>query len=212
MNPATTEFVRQRFTDYYRKAMLVSPSSLAQREWGFVLFNPGAAEMRMRRHIAFTDRGELFDYIKNLVPSHIYYSSAYYEKPDAPTMAEKGWCGADLIFDLDADHIVKGPYDQMLSRVKTETEKLLAMLTEELGIDPRQIELVFFRWAGIPCARAGSRFPRVGERRAAGTGRLHLWYRDRSLILLSGRISIVRVACPVPQRADRVYYMAWHPE
>jgi DNA primase small subunit len=143
MNPATTEFVRQRFTDYYRKAMLVSPSSLAQREWGFVLFNPGAAEMRMRRHIAFSERAELFDYIKNLVPSHIYYSSAYYEKPDAPTMAEKGWCGADLIFDLDADHIVKGPYDQMLSRVKTETEKLLAMLTDELGIDPKQIELVF---------------------------------------------------------------------
>ena len=143
MNPATTEFVRQRFTEYYRKAMLVSPTSLEQREWGFVLFNPGAAEMRMRRHIAFSGRAELFDYIKNLVPSHCYYSSAYYEKPDAPTMTEKGWCGADLIFDLDADHIVKGPYDQMLSRVKTETEKLLAMLTGELGVDPKQIELVF---------------------------------------------------------------------
>jgi DNA primase small subunit len=143
MNPATTEFVRQRFTEYYQKAMLVSPPSLAQREWGFVLFAPGAAEMRMRRHVAFTDRRELFDYIKNLVPSHLYYSSAYYEKPDAPTMGEKGWCGADLIFDLDADHIVKGPYDQMLSRVKAETEKLLGMLTGELGIDPKKIDLVF---------------------------------------------------------------------
>ena len=38
-------------------------------------------------------------------------------------MGEKGWCGADLIFDLDADHIVKGPYDQMLSRVKTRDRK-----------------------------------------------------------------------------------------
>ncbi|MDD1701684.1 MAG: DNA primase catalytic subunit PriS [Methanoregula sp.] len=143
MNPATTEFVRQRFTEYYKKTVLLSPESLLQREWGFVLFNPGATEMRMRRHLAFSDRAELFDYIKNLVPSHAYYSSAYYEKPDAPTMAEKGWCGADLIFDLDADHIVKGPYDQMLSRVKAETEKLLDMLTGELGIDPKQIELVF---------------------------------------------------------------------
>ncbi|HVP97165.1 DNA primase catalytic subunit PriS [Methanoregula sp.] len=143
MNPATTEFVRQRFAEYYRKAMLVSPSSLAQREWGLVLFNPGATEMRMRRHLAFPERTELFDYIRNLVPSHVYYSSAYYEKPDAPTMAEKGWCGADLIFDLDADHIVKGPYGMMLSRVKEETGKLLFMLTGELGIDPKQIELVF---------------------------------------------------------------------
>jgi DNA primase small subunit len=143
MNPATTEFLRQRFTEYYRKSVLVAPSSLIQREWGFVLFNPGAAEMRMRRHIAFSGRSELYDYIKNLVPSHVYYSSAYYEKPDAPTMAEKGWCGADLIFDLDADHIMKGPYDQMLTRVKEETCKLLSMLTEELGMDPKRIDIVF---------------------------------------------------------------------
>ncbi|MFA5331402.1 MAG: DNA primase small subunit PriS [Methanoregula sp.] len=143
MNPATTEFVRQQFTEYYKKTVLLSPESLVQREWGFVLFNPGATEMRMRRHLAFPDREALFDYIRNLVPSHAYYSSAYYEKPDAPTMADKGWCGADLIFDLDADHIVKCAYDQMLSRVKTETEKLIGMLTDEIGIDKKQIELVF---------------------------------------------------------------------
>jgi DNA primase small subunit len=143
MNPSTTEFLRQRFTEYYKKTVLIAPSSLEQREWGFVLFNPGEKEMRMRRHIAFAGRTELFEYLKNLVPSHAYYSSAYYEKPDAATMGEKEWCGADLIFDLDADHIMKGPYDQMLARVKEETEKLVAMLTEELGIDPKQIELVF---------------------------------------------------------------------
>ena len=143
MNPATAEFLRQRFTEYYRNSVLVAPSALGQREWGFVLFNPGAPEMRMRRHIAFSGRPELYDYIKNLVPLHVYYSSAYYEKPDAPTMSEKGWGGADLIFDLDADHIMKGPYDQMLVRVKEETGKLLLMLTEELGMNPKQIEIVF---------------------------------------------------------------------
>ena len=75
--------------------MLVSPSSLAQREWGFVLFNPGSAEMRMRRHIAFADRVEFFDYIKNLVPSHLYYSSAYYEKRMHPPWAKRA--GAEPI-------------------------------------------------------------------------------------------------------------------
>ncbi|MGB7788721.1 DNA primase catalytic subunit PriS [Methanoregula sp.] len=143
MNPATTEFLRQRFTEYYRKAVLLTPSSLVQREWGFVLFNPGGTEMRMRRHIGFSGREELGDYIRNLIPQHAYYSTAYYEKPDAGTMADKGWCGADLIFDLDADHIVRGPYDQMLARVKVETGKLLAMLTDEFGVDPKVIELVF---------------------------------------------------------------------
>jgi len=143
MNPATTEFLRQRFTEYYAKTVIVSPSALEQREWGFVLFTPGSTDMRMRRHIGFSGRDELTQYIRNLVPQHTYYSTAYYEKPDAGTMADKGWCGADLIFDLDADHIVKGAYDQMLARVKTETEKLLSMLTEELGMDKKTIELVF---------------------------------------------------------------------
>lgn len=143
MNPATTEFLRQRFAEYYRKTILVSPSSLEQREWGFILFNPQATETRMRRHIGFGSRDEMTSYVQNLIPQHAYYSTAYYEKPDAGTMAEKGWCGADLIFDLDADHIVRGPYDQMLARVKEETIKLLDMLTEEFGMDKKKIELVF---------------------------------------------------------------------
>jgi DNA primase small subunit len=143
MNPATTEFLRQRFTEYYNRTVLVSPSSLEQREWGFVLFNPGSDEMRMRRHIGFPSGGELTEYIKNLIPQHAYYSTAYYEKPDAGTMADKGWSGADLIFDLDADHIVRGAYDVMLARVKEETEKLLDMLTVEFGMDKKSIELVF---------------------------------------------------------------------
>jgi DNA primase small subunit len=143
MNPATTEFLRQRFTEYYKKTVLVPPPSLGQREWGFVLFNPGATDMRMRRHIGFSDRGEMESYILNLIPQHTYYSTAYYEKPDAGTMADKGWSGADLIFDLDADHIVRGAYDQMLARVKVETEKLIAILTEEFGMDKKAIALVF---------------------------------------------------------------------
>jgi len=143
MNPATMEFLRQRFSDYYKKTVLVSPSSLEQREWGFVLFNPNSSSMRMRRHVGFSGRDELFQYIKNLVPQHTYYSTAYYEKPDAGTMADKGWCGADLVFDLDADHIMRGPYEQMLARVKEETAKLISMLTIEFGMDPKTIELVF---------------------------------------------------------------------
>ena len=88
MNPATTEFLRQRFTDYYKKNVLVAPSSLEQREWGFVMFNPGSSVLNMRRHIGFSGKEELFQFIKNLVPRHSYYSTAYYEKPDSGTMAE----------------------------------------------------------------------------------------------------------------------------
>ncbi|MDK2917235.1 MAG: primase small subunit [Euryarchaeota archaeon] len=142
MKPATLEFVKQKFAEYYRRQNLTVPSSLEQREWGFIFFD-AAAEVRMRRHMAFADREELSAYVKNLVPAHVYYSTAYYQTPSAPTMSEKHWAGADLIFDLDADQIVRGPYAMMLARVKEETEKLLAMLTDELGFARNQIRIAF---------------------------------------------------------------------
>jgi len=142
MRSATLEFLRQRFSDYYRKETITPPSSLSQREWGFIMFDP-SGETRMRRHIAFGSRQEIEEYVRSITPAHVYYSSAYYESPGAPTMDAKHWAGADLIFDLDADHIVRGAYDVMLSRVKEETIKLLAMLTDELGFDEKLIKVVF---------------------------------------------------------------------
>ena len=58
-------------------------------------------------------------------------------------MSDKGWLGADLIFDLDADHIVRGPYDVMLARVKEELFKLIDMLTSELGFFERDLRINF---------------------------------------------------------------------
>lgn len=142
MKAATIEFLRQRFGDYYRRSPLSVPPALAEREFGLIFFDT-SPETRMRRHIAFPTGTELHEYIRSLLPAHVYYSSAYYENPGAPTMDEKGWTGADLIFDLDADHIVRGPYSEMLARVKEEAEKLLSMLVTELGFDQRKIDLVF---------------------------------------------------------------------
>ncbi|HMK16410.1 MAG TPA: DNA primase small subunit PriS, partial [Methanomicrobiales archaeon] len=143
MKPATTEFLRQRFTEYYRRERIQPPPSIAEREFGFILFDPENPEVRMRRHMGFGSAGELAEYVRSLVPAHAFYSSAYYTAPGAGTMAEKGWTGADLIFDLDADHLMRGPYRAMLDRVKLETGKLLTMLIDELGFSARNIHLVF---------------------------------------------------------------------
>ena len=142
MRPATLEFVKQRFAEYYQRQSLIVPSSLEQREWGFVFFD-ASAEVRMRRHMAFMDPQELNAYVRNLIPAHVYYSTAYYQTPSAPTMNDKHWAGADLIFDLDADQIVRGPYPAMLARVKEETEKLVGMLIDELGFSRNQIRVAF---------------------------------------------------------------------
>jgi DNA primase small subunit len=143
MRPATTEFLRQRFTEYYRRERIQAPPAVGEREFGFILFDPDSPDVRMRRHMGFGTRGELGEYIRSMVPAHAFYSSAYYAAPGAGTMAEKGWTGADLIFDLDADHLMRGPYRAMLDRVKEETGKLLGMLTGELGFSERHIHLVF---------------------------------------------------------------------
>lgn len=58
----------------------------------------------MVRHRAFKSPGLLLTAIQDLVPSHVYFSTAYYQEPTA-SMDAKGWRGADLVFDIDADHL-----------------------------------------------------------------------------------------------------------
>ena len=61
------------------------------------------------------------------------------------------------------------PYDQMLARVKEETEKLIAMLTLEFGIDSKTIELVFSGGRGYHVHVKDIAFQRMGKCRTPGT-------------------------------------------
>jgi len=98
----SSRFVRDKFAEYYKKhsSSIPSPASLEKREFGFLLFK----ERIMLRHKGFRDLDALRSFFKTIVPSDVYYSSAYYERPEEE-MGGKGWLGADLIFDIDADHI-----------------------------------------------------------------------------------------------------------
>lgn len=144
MNERTKQFLRRRFAEYYRSCEPALPPGFERREWGFILFDQ-LPDTVMVRHKAFGSAGELKDYITNLVPAHIYHSAAYYMYPAAGTMNEKRWQGADLIFDLDADHLpVKaGSYAGMLENVKKETIKLLGFLTDDFGFTEKHISIVF---------------------------------------------------------------------
>ncbi|MEM3551922.1 MAG: DNA primase small subunit domain-containing protein [Candidatus Bathyarchaeia archaeon] len=73
-----------------------------RREFGFFSF-----EGQMLRHKTFKNTDELAYFLKDFVPKDAYFSCAYYENPEAE-MERKGWLGADLIFDVDADHIPTG--------------------------------------------------------------------------------------------------------
>jgi len=59
----------------------------------------------MLRHVSFRGDDELNEFLRTRVPQHAYYSTALYENPSAPEMDEKGWLGAELVFDIDIDHV-----------------------------------------------------------------------------------------------------------
>lgn len=100
MNQKSYSFVRSLFGEYYRRYYLSDfPSKMDRREFGFNLF-----EGFMLRHKSFSTPEELKSFLEISIPMDAYYSCAYYENPTAE-MDRKGWIGADLIFDVDADHI-----------------------------------------------------------------------------------------------------------
>jgi DNA primase small subunit len=102
MSEQRVNFVKQKFTEYYQQTaeQRFIPSSLEKREFGFMLFKNNV----MIRHMKFTSMKNLQNFLLEISPSDVYYSSAYYEKPSQP-MEKKGWLGADLIFDIDFDHL-----------------------------------------------------------------------------------------------------------
>jgi DNA primase small subunit len=139
----TTRWVSKRFGQYYHGTNLHLPSRYTRREWAFLFFDKSF----MIRHIGFERRSQIQDYFRKEIPRHAYYSTAYYEDPGARTMNEKGWQGATLIFDLDADHLEGAgqmEYGDMLAAVKKEFIKLVDLwLVKKMGYEHENIKVVF---------------------------------------------------------------------
>ena len=149
MNEKTKLFVRTKFEEYYRRARISIPKDFWMREWGFVFLDHYFPEkLVMRRHKSFATERELVNYLRENAPAHAYHSAAIYKYP-AADMANKGWLGADLIFDLDADHVVSETeleqysYEDLLVLVKKETEKLIDFMLNDFGFQEKDMELVF---------------------------------------------------------------------
>ena len=145
------EFLKNTFREYYEKNRIELPDRFGRREFAFVFFGGKG----MMRHIGFEKKINFTNFLKEKNPGHAYYSSAYYQKPDAATMQEKNWMGAELIFDLDSDHIPnaeKLDYAEQLEIVKKEFYKLVDdFLLNDFGFDEKYTELYFSGGRGYHC-------------------------------------------------------------
>ncbi len=138
------EWARGAFRQYYASARIAPPARLARRE--FAAF-PFAAETLMRRHATLRTADEFHEFLRREVPRHVYYSSAYYRSPAESSMAAKEWLGADLIFDLDADHLRGAEaldYAGQLALVKRRLIDLYDdFLLGDFGLAPENAQIVF---------------------------------------------------------------------
>ncbi|MFP4632307.1 MAG: DNA primase catalytic subunit PriS [Halobacteriales archaeon] len=152
MDGRTLSYLRGRFGDYY--AGIVEPAGFSERgaggvvhprepdarEWAYVGFERG-----MVRHLSLLELGDVEAWLVDESPRHVYYSSARYERPGHEEMSSKGWRSADLIFDLDADHLKDYDPDagrsETLALCKDALQRLLDFVEDDLAFD--DVDVVF---------------------------------------------------------------------
>jgi DNA primase small subunit len=144
LDPPTLEWAHRQFQAYYRGVRLDPPSRFTRRE--FAAF-PFSVQTLMRRHASFRSAEEFRGFLEQEAPRHVYYSSAYYRNPSATTMVAKEWLGADLIFDLDADHLRQAEgksYAEQLTLARSRFRDLVDdFLLGDFGFDTKDISIVF---------------------------------------------------------------------
>ena len=150
-NKESLEFLKNQFKKYYEKNKINLPDRFGKREFAFVFFGGRG----MYRHLSFNRKNVFEKFVTEKAPAHSYYSTAYYQKPDAPTMQEKNWMAAELIFDLDSDHLPnaeKLSYEEQLREVKNEFYKLVNdFLLGDFGFSEKNMELYFSGGRGYHC-------------------------------------------------------------
>jgi DNA primase small subunit len=101
LNGRSLDFLKKLFSIYYSSLEeLWIPGEMEKREFGFFL----GKEMAMVRHRSFESAEALHKFLVQEAPFDVYYSVATYDNPEE-VMSQKGWRGADIVFDIDADHL-----------------------------------------------------------------------------------------------------------
>ena len=135
-----------KFGEYYQACKpddMWYPPRLRSREWMFVGFDDRPPE----RHRGFRKPDELLAHVVRKIPKSCFYSTAYYLDPNQRSMKDKMLQGADLIFDLDGDHlpgVTDGDFPAMISAIQDQAHQLwFDFLEPEFGFDEKYLQVTF---------------------------------------------------------------------
>ncbi|RJU94265.1 MAG: hypothetical protein DWC03_03165 [Candidatus Poseidoniales archaeon] len=132
-----------RFGQYYQHASLWSPPRIKTREWMFIPFG-GAPPLR---HKSFSDVNQVQSFLSQRAMHSCFYSTAYWRRPYELKMADKLWQGADLIFDLDGDHlpgVTDRDFPGMLEVIQEQAWSLWNdFLEPEFGFSEEHLQVTF---------------------------------------------------------------------
>ncbi len=142
--------VRTLFRSYYRNPdRELEIPDIDRRE---IAYQPLGREV-MIRHLSFNSIDELRRFILKNTPSHIYYSTARYNDPGNPDMERKGWLNADIVFDIDGDHLPTESCKlseesgavciECLDDARLEALKLIDVLENEFGLSENEYSITF---------------------------------------------------------------------
>jgi DNA primase small subunit len=99
------------------------------------------------RHRGFRKPSDLLAHVARKTPKSCFYSTAYYLDPNQRLMKEKGLQGADLIFDLDGDHlpgVTDGDFPTMIHVIQEQAYQLWTdFLEPEFGFDIQYLQITF---------------------------------------------------------------------
>ena len=150
----TIDWLERSFATYYKQHPPPPPDRFTRREFGFILWPDKPGPPPFVRHRAYDTAARFHNYLGWKGPHSAYYSTAYYRRPGEMKMVDKQWLAAELIFDLDADHLAEAeaakgrgeemPLEVQLRLVKQQFIKLLdEFLLGDFGIDPAHVWITF---------------------------------------------------------------------
>ncbi|MGB9719532.1 MAG: DNA primase catalytic subunit PriS [Candidatus Anstonellales archaeon] len=137
MDEREKSWIKSRFRSYYARHEL-KPDAVEEREFGY-----GDWDRKIEaRHLAFENSEKLNEFLRENAPLYVSRSTAYYERPGAQPMNNKGWKGSDLVFDLDAEMEI---FDkEIFEKVREDAVRLVEeFLIPEFGVDRNKIAFVF---------------------------------------------------------------------